>query len=170
MNKLSEKYSVEGIVFGEGDIPETRFSLTKGTKEMAERFGLKKVPYLIVLEDGTQRLALSGRSSIMDMEVILRGLDMGGLLPSEVKDRKSDEFILTGWLIHRGEYFKKDSVFFITDRKTNIEILPWLPLEAVKSPFKVERPRIMSDLVGRPLILKGRLDERGRFIVKEEME
>jgi thiol-disulfide isomerase/thioredoxin len=170
MNNLSEKYIVEGIVFGNGDIPETRFPITKGTKDMAERFGLKKVPYLVVLEDGRQRLAVSGRSDIMDMEVILRGISKGALLPSEIKNREAKEFVLTGWLIHRGEYFKKDSGFFITDRKTSIEVLPWLPLESVKSPFKTQRSKTMSDLIGKPLILKGRLDARGRFIVKEEIE
>jgi thiol-disulfide isomerase/thioredoxin len=170
MNNLSKKYIVEGIVFGNGDIPEVKFPLTKGTKDMAERFGLKKVPYLVVLEDGRQRLAVSGRRDIMDIEVILRGISQGALLPSEIKNIGAKEFVLTGWLIHRGEYFKKDSGFFITDRKTSIEVLPWLPLEAVKSPFKAKRPKTMSDLIGRPLILKGRLDERDRFIVKEEIE
>jgi thiol-disulfide isomerase/thioredoxin len=170
MNDLSEKYIVEGIIFGNGDIPEVKFPLTKGTKDMAERFGLKKVPYLVVLENGRQRLAVSGRRDIMDMEVILRGISQGALLPSEIKDGGAKEFVLTGWLIHRGEYFKKDSGFFITDRKTSIEVLPWLPLEAVKSPFKAKRPKTMSDLIGRPLILKGRLDARDRFIVKEEIE
>jgi len=170
MNDLSEKYIVEGIVFGRGDIPETRFPLTKGTKDVAVKFGLKKVPCLVVLENGRQRLAVSGRRDIIDMEVILRGISKGALLPSEIKDVGAKEVILTGWLIHRGEYLKKGSGFFITDRKTSIEVLPWLPLEEVKSPFKAIRPRTMSDIIGRPLIIKGRLDGRDRFIVKGEIE
>ncbi|MGE5174153.1 MAG: hypothetical protein ACM3MD_10030 [Betaproteobacteria bacterium] len=78
--------------------------------------------------------------------------------------------MITGWIVAKGEYFKK-AQFFITDRTTELPVKAWLPLEAMKGLFKSKRPRLMSDVVKKPVVLKGSIKKTvtgSIFMVKEE--
>jgi len=82
------------------------------------------------------------------------------------------DVIITGFLLNRGAYFDKNAKFILTDRRKDIHVNPWLPLEAVKSKFKKTRPRLMSDVIGKPVVLKGKLvktDAGFQLTVKEEV-
>jgi hypothetical protein len=70
-----------------------------------------------------------------------------------------------------GSYFK-NAPFSISDRSTELPIKAWLPLETVKSPFQNKRPRLMSDVIRKPVVLKGIVQRKGTgviFHVEEEI-
>ena len=174
VNELSKEFSVEGILFGKEEAKGLSFPVRKGTKEMANRYGVKGVPTLIVLKDGVFKHKIIGVRDIKDARTIIKALEMGAMSVSEAVEKNPEgEFIITGWIINKEDYFEKDSKFFITDRQKEILVNTWLPLEVAKSPFKKQRPRLMSDVVDKPVVLKGRLirtKEGGiKFHVKEEI-
>ncbi|MFN3739140.1 MAG: thioredoxin domain-containing protein [Thermodesulfovibrionales bacterium] len=173
VKELNEEFPVEGILYGKKEAPELPFPVKSGTKELKERYALKGVPSLVVLEDKKFRTRFSGAKDIKDSYVIIKGLKMGAITVSEAMERLPvDDFILTGWITHKGGYFDKDSKFFITDRQKEILLKPWLPIEAVKGLFKNKGPRVMSDIIGMPVVLRGKIietDEGYQFIVKEEL-
>lgn len=172
MKELSKGYDIEGFYYGRKEPEPQPFPVKRGTKELKERFGLRGVPSVVVIEEGRLRIRFQGARDIKDASFIIKAFNMGAMTVSEAMDKpSSEEVIITGWLIHKGRYFEKDPGFFITDRQREVSVSPWLPLEAVKSPFK-KRPRVMSDLIGRPVVLRGRLikAEKGyQFIVVQEL-
>lgn len=167
---LSKEYNIEGLQLGEGNPPSFPFPVNKGDKAIAqETYDVRGVPTLVILFDDVYRQKISGMPDIRDAQVIVQGLKSGAMTVTEamqtVKDR---EITITGWIIARGLNFQK-AQFFITDRKTELSIKAWLPREVVKSPFQERSPRLMSDVIKKPVILKGsikKIDGRDTFFVQ----
>lgn len=170
---LSQKYDIEGLRFGEGPTPTFPFPVKAGDKKIAQgTYDVKGVPTLAILVDGVYRQKIEGAPDIQDAEVIVRGLAAGARTVTEASKKVQEgEITIIGWIIARGEYFK-NAHFFITDRKTELPIKAWLPLEAMKSPMQKRRPRLMSDVIRKPVVLRGRIRKGAAgdlFMVKEEI-
>lgn len=170
---LSKDFAMEGLQFGEGTY-ELPFAIKAGDKKIAkEVYHIAGVPTLVVLLDETIRLKIEGAPDIADARVLALALSRGALTVTEAAAAASQgEVTIAGWIISKGDYFK-DPQFFITDRQTEIPIRAWLPLEAVKPPFKsTNRPRLMSDVIKKPAFLSGRLikkDKMLQFLVNKEV-
>ena len=174
VNELSKEFEVEGILFGREEAKGLSFPVRKGTKELANKYSVKGVPTLIVLKNDLFKQKIIGIRDIKDARTIIKAFEMGAVSVSEaIEKNPKREFIITGWIINKGDYFEKDPKFFITDRYKEISVNAWLPLETVKSPFKKQRTRLMSDVIDKPVVLKGRLTitEKGeiKFQVKKEI-
>jgi hypothetical protein len=153
---LSREFSLEGLHFGQGPFPEYPFPVKEGDKKIArERYGVVGVPAMAVMVDGKYKQKIEGTADIRDAKVLVKALSEGAKTVSEATAAIPEtEIEITGWIIARGEYFK-GAQFFITDRKTALRVKAWLPLEVVKSPFQSRRPRLMSDVVNKPVVLRG---------------
>jgi len=170
---LSKKYGIEGWYFGGGQAQTVPFPVKAGDKKVAEEvYGVVGVPTIAVVVKGKYKQKLAGASDIGDAEVIIASLVRGALTVTEAAEQAGHEITVTGWITARGEYFK-NAQFYVTDRKTELRLQPWLPLEAVKSPFRNnKRPRLMSDVVRKPVVLRGsvkKTDTGAIFIVKKEL-
>jgi hypothetical protein len=171
IRNISREFTVHGLVYGKGEPEPMPFEVRKGDKADSAPYGLRGVPALVVLNKDAVKATFQGESDIKDCVLMLKAFKEGALTTSEaIASGPGSELILTGWLVSRGEYFK-NAHFMITDRKQSVRVRPWLPLEAVRSPFRKARPRLMSDVVDKPVALRGSLvkKEQGmEFIVKEE--
>lgn len=172
VKELSKSYHIEGLVYGKGEPGPMPFAVRKGDKETSSKYGIDGVPVLVVMKDGVVKQIIRGENDIRTCAIILRALSKGALSVSEmVAKGAQNTYNVTGWVVSRGDYFK-GAKFFLTDRRQTIAIKPWLPLETVKSPFKTARPRLMSDVINKPVLLRGELiesDQTYRFNVKEEV-
>jgi thiol-disulfide isomerase/thioredoxin len=153
---LSKTYNIEGLRFGEGVAPSFPFPVEKGDWRTArDTYDVRGVPTLAILVNGVYRQKISGMPDIRDAQVIVRGLRNGAMTVTEAVHAVKDEKItITGWIVARGVNFKR-AKFFITDRKTELSIKPWLPLEVVKAPVHKGKPKLMSDIINKPVTLKG---------------
>jgi thiol-disulfide isomerase/thioredoxin len=170
---LSKEYSIQGLQFGEGQRAVLPFPVEAGDKKVAQEvYGVAGVPTMAVLVDGKYKQKIAGTPDIQDAKVIIKGLARGAMTVTEAVDKQREgDVIVTGWIIARGEYFKK-AHFFLTDRKTELPVKAWLPLEAVKSPVSKKRPQLMSDVIRKPVVLKGIIKKTAAgsiFQVKEEL-
>lgn len=171
---LSKEYEVEGLIFGGEKTQPMPFPVKTGDKKIArERYGVRGYPTLAILIDGVYRQKIAGTSDVQDAKRIIKALATGAVTVTEAsKNRGQEEITVTGWVVARGEYFKK-AQFAITDRSTELPVSAWLPLEAMKSPFsKNRRPRLMSDVVKKPVVLKGSIKRTATgslFQVSEEI-
>jgi thiol-disulfide isomerase/thioredoxin len=171
---LSKEYEVEGLIFGGEMTQPMPFPVKTGDKKIArEKYGVSGYPTLAILIDGVYRQKITGASDVQDAKAIIKALANGAVTVTEAsKNRGQEEITVTGWVVARGEYFKK-AQFAITDRTTELPVRAWLPLEAMKSPFsKNRRLRLMSDVVKKPVMLKGSIKRTatgGLFQVKEEI-
>jgi thiol-disulfide isomerase/thioredoxin len=174
VKELSREFHIDGFLAGKGDVKGLPFPVQKGAKEIALQYGIKGVPAMVVLADGVVKLKISGARDIKDIHVILKAFQSGAMTASEALDKvPQTEFILTGWVAHRGPYFDTNAPFVITDRQNDLTVDVWLPIEVVKSPFKKSGPRMMSDVMNKPVVLRGKLiktDRGRRFRVSEEMK
>ena len=104
--------------------------------------------------------------------MIIQALARGAKTVTEAAaDAYQRQITVVGWIIARGENLKK-AQYFITDRKTELLVKPWLPLEAVKGLVSRSGPRLMSDVVRKPVVLKGSVKRSGAgriFQVKQEL-
>ncbi len=172
---LSREYDVEGCRFGGGK-QQLPFPVKAGDKKIAKEYGVNAYPALAILVDGMFRQKIAGTSDVQDAHIIIKALEQGGMTVTEaVKNDRGEEIKITGWISSKGEYFKK-AQFAITDRTTELPVNAWLPLEAVKSPFRTKengnRPRLMSDVVRKPVLLEGSIKKTGTstiFHVREEI-
>lgn len=173
MSELSREFGVEGIVSGSEDPGPLPFPIRKGTKADKERYNIQGVPTIVVLKDGKNRQVISGERDIATSRALIKGIEQGALAVSEaVETMPPGDVVVTGFLGSRGDYFDKNAKFILTDRRNNIFVNPWLPREVVKSKFKKTRPRLMSDVLGKAVVLKGALDKTDtgcRLTVKEEI-
>ncbi len=171
IKELSKEYPVQGLVYGKGTPQPMPFDVERGNEETSARYGIQGVPALIAFQNDTVRQIFRGEYDIRDARTILRGFLKGALTPSEAAAKGQKSYTITGWIINKGEYFK-DAHFYLTDRRQSIAVKPWLPLEAVKSLFRKTRPRLMSDVIDKPVILHGDLiknDDAYLFVVHEEV-
>lgn len=169
---ISKEFKVQGLFYGKGVPGPMPFNIRKGDQATSARYGLEGVPALVVLKNGSVRHIFRGEYDIRDARSFLRGFRKGALTVTEATAQGTQkEVMIVGWVRSRGDYFK-EKLFFFTDHKESILIKPWLPLEAIKSPFKRTRPRLMSDVIDKPVALKGDLLKTGKtyqFTVKEEI-
>ena len=172
VSELSKEYPVQGFLYGKEDPGSLPFPVKKGTKKDSEQYNLVGVPVLVVLMDGKTRQVLAGEKSIRDARAFLSAFKKGALTVSEAIEKGPQKtYTVLGWIVSRGEYFK-NARFSLTDRKRTISVKPWLPLEAIKAPFKKARPRLMSDVIDRPVFLEGRLtkiNDDFQFTVRKEI-
>ncbi len=171
IRELSKEYPVQGLVYGKGTPEPMPFDVERGDEETSTRYGIQGVPALIAFQNDTVRQIFRGEYDIRDARTILKGFLAGALTPSEAAAKGQKSYTITGWIINKGEYFK-DAHFYLTDRRQDIAVKPWLPLEAVKSLFRKIRPRLMSDVIDKPVILHGDLiknDNAYLFVVREEV-
>jgi thiol-disulfide isomerase/thioredoxin len=173
VSELSKEFSVQGVLSGKDGPGPLPFPLRKAAKADKEQYGIQGVPTLVVLKDSKTRLVISGERDIKAGRTLIRGIEQGALTVSEaVESLRQGDVIIAGFLVSRGDYFSKNAKFILTDRRKDIYVNLWLPLEAVKSKFKKTRPRLMSDVIGMPVVLKGKLVkiETGfQLTVKEEV-
>lgn len=170
---LGREYSVEGRNLGTKAAQGYPFPVKTGGKKHARKvYGIKEIPSLAVLIDGTCRQKIEGTSDIKDAKSIIKALSGGAVTVTEAAKKETDaELTVTGWVIAKGEYFKNVR-FMLTDRTTELQVKAWLPLEAMKSPMKRTIPRLMSNVIRKPVVLRGSLIQTatgGLFIVKEEL-
>jgi thiol-disulfide isomerase/thioredoxin len=170
---LSREYSIEGHNFDTIEAQGYPFPVKRGDGKNAKRvYGIKEIPSLAVLIDGLYKQKIEGASDIQDAKSIIKALSSGAMTVTEAaKKEKDDELTVVGWVVAKGEYFKNVR-FMLTDRTTEIQVKAWLPLEVMKSPMKKARPRLMSNVVRKPVVLRGSLtqtDTGGLFLVKEEL-
>ncbi len=153
-------------------MPSFPFPVKPGDKKLAKGiYGVQGVPTLAILIDNVYKQKIAGTPDIQDAKVIVKALAQGAKTVTEAAGTQEGEITITGWIIAKGEYFKK-AQFFITDRKTELPIKAWLPLEAVKSPVSKKRPKLMSDVIRKPVVLKGSIKKTAAgsvFQVKEEL-
>jgi hypothetical protein len=172
VSELSREYHIQGFLYGKEDPGSLPFPIKKGTKKDSEQYNLAGVPVLVVLMDGRTKQVLAGEKSIKDARAFLSAFKKGALTVSEaIEIGPKKNYKIAGWIVSRGEYFK-DPLFFVTDRKQTIAVRPWLPLEAARSPFKKTRPRLMSDVIDKPVFLEGSLTKNGdnlQFMVGKEL-
>ncbi len=171
---LSKEYEVEGLIFGGNKTQPMPFPVKTGDKKIAkDRYKVRGYPTLAILVDGEYRQKIAGTSDVQDAKAIIKALANGAVTVTEAsRTSEQEEITVTGWVVARGEYFK-NAQFAITDRTTELPVSAWLPLEAMKSPFnKNRRPRLMSDVIKKPVVLKGSINKTASsslFQVKEEI-
>jgi hypothetical protein len=172
MKELSAEYPVQGLLYGKGAVEQMPFDVKPGDKATSSKYGVTGVPSLVILQNSSFRMKIGGEHDIVNAPLILKALEKGALSVSEAVEKGgAEKYIVIGWLVSRGEYFK-DAKFFLTDRLKTISIKPWLPLEAVKAPMRKTRPRLMSDVIDRVVVLEGTLTRSGsdiQFIVGREL-
>jgi thiol-disulfide isomerase/thioredoxin len=170
---LSKEFSIAGLQFGEGQPAAFPFPVKAGDKKIAkEVYGIAGVPTIAVLVDGKYKQKIEGAADIQDAKIIIKGLAGGAITVSEAAEKAgAGEFTVTGWIVAKGEYFK-NARFFLTDRKTELPVKAWLPLEVVKSPVQKKRPKLMSDVIKKPVVLKGQVKKTAAgdvFVVRTEV-
>jgi thiol-disulfide isomerase/thioredoxin len=172
IKELSREFPVQGLYYGKDRPAPMPFEVRKGDKATASKYDVTGVPILVVLKNGALRYKIRGEQDVKDARAVLRAFRKGALTVSEAIEKgPGKSYSVFGWVESRGEGFK-DAKFFLTDRRKSIPLRPWLPVEAVKSPFKRARPRLMSDVVDRPVALKGELtgnEQAYLFTVNEEI-
>jgi thiol-disulfide isomerase/thioredoxin len=170
---LSKEFTVEGQNVGDSDATGYPFPVRPGDKKKSkEEYGVKGVPTLVVFIDNERKQNIAGAQDIGDAKFIIKALAKGAKTVTEAVEKKpTGDITLTGWVSAKGEYFK-NAQFFITDRKTEVLVRPWLPLEAMRSMARNNKPRLMSDVVRRPVMLRGSMTASANgylFQVKEEL-
>ncbi len=174
MKELSATFPVQGLLYGKGDTEPMPFDVKRGDKAASKKYGVTGVPSLVILENGSFRMMIKGEHDIKDAPKILNAFKNGALSVSEVVEKGAERrYIVVGWVVSRGEYFK-DARFFLTDRQKTISVKPWLPLEAVKAPLRGRRarPRLMSDVIDNVVVLEGTWTGSGpasQFVAEREI-
>lgn len=165
VKELSKEFIVQGLLYGKTDPGPMPFEVRKGDKDTFARYGLEGVPALVVLQNDTVKQVIRGEYDIRNARPFLRAFRKNALTVSEAVEKGPQKmYIVVGWIVSRGEYFGNGR-FYLTDRKQSIAVKPWLPLEAAKSPFKKARPRLMSDIIDKPVLLEGELTK-----IKNDMQ
>jgi hypothetical protein len=172
IRELSTEFMVQGLLYGTDDPGPMPFEVRKGDKETFERYGLESVPALVALRNCSVKQVIRGENDIREARALLRAFRKGAMTVSEAIEQGPDNtFNVAGWIASRGAYFRNGG-FFLTDRKQSIDVKPWLPIEAVKSPFRKTRPRLMSDVIDKPVLLEGSLTKTNgdlQFTVRKEI-
>lgn len=172
IKELSREFTVQGLLYGREDPGPMPFDVRKGDKETSAHYGLKGVPALVVLRNGSVKQVIRGEKDIRDALALLRAFRQGAVTVSEaIEQGPQKTYKIAGWIVTRGEYFRNGR-FFLTDRKLTMLVKPWLPIEAIKSPFRKTSPRLMSDVINKPVLLEGaltKINDDLRFTVSKEI-
>jgi thiol-disulfide isomerase/thioredoxin len=172
IKELSREFAVQGLLYGKDDPGPMPFNVRKGDKKTSTRYGLEGVPALVVLRNGSLKQVIQGENDIRDARDLLRAFRKGAMSVSEAVEQGPQKTSdVAGWIVSRGEYFKNGG-FFLTDRKQTIAVKPWLPIEVIKSPFRKTRPRLMSDVINKPVLLEGtltKINDDLQFTVRKEI-
>jgi thiol-disulfide isomerase/thioredoxin len=171
VKELNKEFPAQGVIYGKGTSETMPFEVRRGDKQLSKQYGVQGVPSLVVLIGGKVKTVFRGEFEIKASEVMIRAFRKGALTVSEAAaDGPRNGIMITGWLLNKGDYFK-DSAFVITDRREDIRVKPWLPLEIAKSPFR-KRTCLMSDVINKAVVLRGDLVEKRQgleLIVAEEV-
>jgi thiol-disulfide isomerase/thioredoxin len=172
LEELSREFTIQGVLYGKDNVGPMPFDVRKGDKETSDRYGLEGLPALVVLRKGSVIQVIRGEHDIRDARALLRAFRKRALSVSEAVDKGPRKTCnAAGWIVSKGEYFRNGR-FFLTDRKKIIAVRPWLPIEAVKSPFRKPRPRLMSDVIDKPVLLEGaltKINDDLQFTVRKEI-
>jgi thiol-disulfide isomerase/thioredoxin len=169
---LSREFAIQGFASRPGRSEDLPFKVDQADEGTLSRYSIDQFPTLVVMMHDTVKQIFVGEKDIKDAGLMLRAFRIGALSVSElVKKKPQDRAIVAGWVVSKGEYFK-DAEFYLTDRKNTILLRPWLPLEAILSPWRKDRPRLMSDVVNRAVVLEGSFTKSGeklQFTVQREV-
>jgi len=172
IKELSREFTVQGLLYGKDDPGPMPFNVRKGDKGMSARYGLEGFPALVVLRNGSLKQVIRCEQDIRDAGALLRAFRKGAMTVSEAIEQGPEKTSsIAGWIVSWGEYFRTGG-FFLTDRKQTIAVKPWLPIEAVKSPFRKTHPRLMSDVINKPVLLEGsltKINDDVQFTVRKEI-
>lgn len=161
IKELVMEIPIRGFINGNGDTETMPFEVRMADKATLTQYDVQKFPTLVVLKNGIVKQMFRGEQEIKDARVMLIAFRKGGWSVSEVLEQKpQNEYRVAGWIVSKGEYFDKP-LFYLSDRRQTILIKSWLPLEAVQSPFRKTRPRLMSDVIGKPVFLEGVVTKTG---------
>ena len=169
---LSKEFNIEGRNAGTTAAAGYPFPVKTADKKIAkEVYGIQGVPTLAVLINGAFKQKIAGTPDIQDAAVIIKALSGNALTVTEAAEKAPEgDIIVTGWIVARGASLNKVR-YFITDRRTDLPVKVWLPIEAMKGLVQNKRPRLMSDVVKKPVVLKGGIQKTSTgnvFVVKEE--
>lgn len=173
--QLSNAYPVQGYYPRTENRPDVPFPVEPGRRDLQKKYDVPGVPSLVVLVNGAVKQKIAGSVNIGHAPKLLQGFRLGALTVSEaVKSSQGNPIMMTGILTMQGAVFGREkAVYYLTDKTTTLQVNPWLPAEAVKSRFAKKRPRLMSDVVDKVVLLRGSVehsaDGKTRFIVSEEV-
>jgi thiol-disulfide isomerase/thioredoxin len=155
IRELSREFCMRGFFHGKGDVEPMPFEVREADNVALLRYGVRAFPSLAIMKNGAVKQLLSGEQDINDARLILSAYRKGAWSASEVIEKKPPNKVrVIGWVVSKGEYFHSPQ-FYLTDRRQVVLIRPWLPIDAVRSPFKKTRPRLMSDVIDKPIFLEG---------------
>ena len=161
IKELSKGIRMRGFVYGKGVAEPMPFEVRKANKATLRRFNVHTFPALAIMKNGAVKQMFIGEQDIKEARAILSAFRKGAWSVSEVIAKKpQNKFSDTGWVVSKGEYFHNPQ-FYLTDRQQTMLIKPWLPIEAVRSPFRKTRPRLMSDVIDKPVFLEGTVTKNG---------
>lgn len=172
IKELSKEIRVRGYFYGKGGAEPMPFKVRRAGRFTLWWYDVNTFPTLAILKNGDVKQMLIGEPDIRDAREILSGYRKGASSVTEVvKKKPQKKHSVIGWVVSRGEYFQ-DPLFYLTDRRQTLPVRPWLPIEAVISPFRKTRPRLMSDVIGKPVFLEGTIMNIGdtpQFTVGKEL-
>jgi len=172
IKELSNRIHIRGLFFGKGDTEPMPFDVRKADMGTLKHYDVHTFPTLAIMKSGTIKQMFIGEQDIKDARLILKAFRKGAWSVSEVIEKKlQNRYGVTGWVVSKGEYFHDPRVY-LTDRRQILLIKPWLPIEAVRSPFRKTRPRLMSDVIDKPVFLEGTVEKIGdkrEFTVGKEL-
>ena len=163
---------MQGFFYGKGDAEPMPIEVRKADKDALRRYDVHTFPTLVIIKTGAVLQVFMGEQDIKDARLILSAFRKGAWSVSEVIEKKQQgKYGVTGWVVSKGEYFHNPQ-FYLTDRRQSVLIKPWLPVEAARSPFRKKRPRLMSDVIDKPVFLEGMVQKIGdklQFTVGKEL-
>lgn len=170
---LSKEYTIEGWISSAQDVKDYPFPVKVGSRELAPKYHVYGVPSIVVLKNGQFSQLVAGAERIQSIKPLLRAFDAGAINVTDAADKKAgEEVFVAGFVKIEGKDLKSPKVFII-DHSKKLAVAPWLPGEAVKSRFKKTSPRLLSQVSGKAVALKGKLlkapDGGLRLQVKEEI-
>jgi len=172
VKELSNRIHIRGLFFGKGDTEPMPFDVRKADMGTLKHYDVHTFPTLVIMKSGAIKQLFIGEQDIKDARLILKAFRKGAWSISEVIENKpQNKYGVTGWVVSKGEY-SHDPRFYLTDRRQIMSIKPWLPIEAVRSPFRKTRPRLMSDVIDKPVFLEGTVTKIGdklEFTVGKEL-
>ncbi len=169
---IAGEIPVQGLYYAKDKPEKQPFPVRPGTRQERDKFGLRGVPSVVILEKDKIRLSLSGEQDVLVVKKMLKALKAGALTVSEATESiVQKELLLTGWLGASGDQSGQHTRYYLTDRKKILTLTSWPPREEGKRALNGRQWRLLK-MVNRPILLKGSLSKQGNglhFIVREEI-